>query len=42
MTWSNEKVLAQLFMLRMRAAGSNPKYVALLSTIIDRIEAEGV
>lgn len=43
MTWSNDRVLAQLFMLRMRAVSSNrTSYAALLSTIIERVEAQGV
>jgi hypothetical protein len=37
--WSDEKVVAQLCMLRMRAvcAGNKP-YAALLSTVIGRID----
>jgi hypothetical protein len=39
--WTNEKVAAQLFMLRMRAvAAENHAYAALLTTIIERVEAQ--
>lgn len=39
--WSNEKVAAQLFQLRIKAAAQgNAAYVALLSTVIDRVEKE--
>jgi hypothetical protein len=37
--WSDEKVVAQLCMLRLRAvAGGNKPYAALLSTVIGRID----
>lgn len=39
--WSDEKVAAQLCMLRMRAvACGNSSYAALLSRIIGRIDPE--
>lgn len=38
--WSNEKVAAKLFDLRMQAAAEkNAAYVALLSKVLDRVEA---
>lgn len=39
--WSDEKVAAQLVMLRMRAvACGNASYAALLTTVIGRIDPE--